>query len=185
MIRHKYNPRKATEAACVLLNLAGGKINYTVLIKLLYLVDRNAIDRWGKSVTTDSIVSMENGLVLSHILNHVKKYKPEAQLRKIWKKHISGRRGHSVILLEKPNIEELSQREINLLKEIYENYFHLGLRLIDFHHQLPEWINPGKFSIPVPIENILKVLGKSKTEISIIAEEIILENLHEEVISMA
>jgi len=48
-----FNERKATEAASVLLRLRGGQMSHLKLIKLLYLADREALDRWSVPITHD------------------------------------------------------------------------------------------------------------------------------------
>lgn len=52
---------KATQAAARLLRNRGGKMSYMKLIKLLYLADREALAQWGRSITTDTYVSMDKG----------------------------------------------------------------------------------------------------------------------------
>jgi hypothetical protein len=42
-------------------------MSYLKLIKLLYIVDREALLRWGRPVTTDRHVSMPKGPVVSQI----------------------------------------------------------------------------------------------------------------------
>ena len=39
--------------------MRGGKMSYMKLLKLLYLVDREALLRWGRPVSTDRYVSMD------------------------------------------------------------------------------------------------------------------------------
>lgn len=60
-----FDERKATQAACYLLSLNGGRMNYMKMIKLLYLSDREYITSYSNSITTDSYVSMDNGPVTS------------------------------------------------------------------------------------------------------------------------
>ena len=50
----RFNERRATEAAARFLKLRGGRMKYLKLIKLLYFLDREALLRWGRPVTTDS-----------------------------------------------------------------------------------------------------------------------------------
>ncbi len=47
----KFDEVRATQAAAVLLKLAGGQMNYTKLIKLLYLADKQTLARVGKPLT--------------------------------------------------------------------------------------------------------------------------------------
>lgn len=44
---YRFDEMKATQAAALFLELAGGRENYTKLIKLLYLLDREALIRQG------------------------------------------------------------------------------------------------------------------------------------------
>lgn len=64
-MRTRYREEKATEAAARLLKLRGGAMSHMKLIKLLYLLDREAYVRWGRPVTYDTYVSMPHGPVLS------------------------------------------------------------------------------------------------------------------------
>ena len=65
----RFNEAKATQAAACLLKLRGGQMSYLKLVKLLYLADREALLRWDRPITTDRYVSMDNGPVLSRVLN--------------------------------------------------------------------------------------------------------------------
>src|SRR5229473_2225152 len=63
----RFNQTKAAQAAAVFLRLRGNKMSYLKLIKLLYLLDRTALDRWERPVTGDRYVSMKLGPVLSNV----------------------------------------------------------------------------------------------------------------------
>ena len=52
---------KATQVAARYLRLAGGRLQYLALIKLLYKTDREALKRWGIPVTTDTHSSLKLG----------------------------------------------------------------------------------------------------------------------------
>lgn len=69
----RFNERRATEAAAKFLKLRGGRMSYLKLIKLLYLLDREALLRWGRPVTTDRYVSMDNGPVVSRIYDLIRR----------------------------------------------------------------------------------------------------------------
>ena len=60
----RFNERRATEAAARFLKLRGGRMSYLKLIKLIYFLDREALLRWGRPVTGDRYVSMDNGPVV-------------------------------------------------------------------------------------------------------------------------
>lgn len=60
-MRLRFNEAKATQAASRLLRLRGGRMSYLKLIKLLYIVDREAILRWGRPVTTEGTSQCQRG----------------------------------------------------------------------------------------------------------------------------
>jgi uncharacterized phage-associated protein len=64
-MKPRFNEQKATQAAARFLKLANGKMNYLKLIKLLYLLDRESLNRRGRPVTGDQYYSMKLGPVLS------------------------------------------------------------------------------------------------------------------------
>jgi hypothetical protein len=175
-----YNPKKATQAAGVLIKKAGGQINFTVLLKLLYLSDRKALDIYGIPVTTDAAYKMKSGMVLSHTYNLIKKDPHDAKLRTYWSSYVSDQEDTDVRLLKDTPTDELSDIEIELLGQVFDEFAPFGLKLIDIHHELPEWSDPGRSSIRVSIEEILAALGKTKGQISEIEKEITLHNLHAE-----
>ena len=66
-----FDEKKATQAAACFLKLADGGLNYMVLIKDLYLADRQALAGWGRSITNDKYYSMKCGPVLSNVLDQI------------------------------------------------------------------------------------------------------------------
>jgi uncharacterized phage-associated protein len=74
-VRFTFNERKAIQAAGRLIQLAGGEMNYLALMKLLYLVDREALFHLGRPITGDKVVAMKHGPVLSRIFDLVSKKK--------------------------------------------------------------------------------------------------------------
>src|SRR5437868_161662 len=106
----RFNERRATEAAAFFLKLRGGRMSYLKLIKLLYLLDREALLRWGRPVTTDRYVSMDNGPVVSRIYNLIREQSAPGT-DPIWRSYISAPLEWEVSLLSSPDPEELSPAE--------------------------------------------------------------------------
>ncbi len=148
-------------------------LNYTKLIKLLYLVDREALIRWDSTITKDSYSSLDNGIVLSNLYDLIRnKERPENQY--LWNTYFitEGYDLKSIIKDDLPE-DELSDREKGLIKEIFEKYKHYSwAELVDIvHHKLPEWKNPHGSSIPLPVNEILEKIGRTQKEIHDIEEE--------------
>jgi hypothetical protein len=74
-INFKFDERKAAQVAGRLISQGGGEMNYMALLKLLYLIDREALLRWGKTITGDKIVAMKHGPVLSRIFDLISQKK--------------------------------------------------------------------------------------------------------------
>jgi uncharacterized phage-associated protein len=164
MIHFDYNEKKATQAAVVLLKNAGGRIDYYLLTKMLYIAERESLKRWNRVMFGGKLASMEFGPAHSSILDS-SKYKD--MTTKYWMENIEKPSSDNVVIFKDTNIddEELSQREINLLNDLYIKY-----RDFDFHdmkkltHEFPEYENT-KSSIPISVDDILQKAFNRNTEV--------------------
>ncbi len=158
----RFNERRATEAAARFLRLRGGRMSYLKLIKLLYLLDREALLRWGRPVTTDRYVSMDNGPVVSRIYDLIRE-EPAPGTDPVWRHYISAPEGYEVALVAEPETDELSRAEAALIEEVFDKFGKLNRwDLVRFSHELPEWQDPNGSAIPIQYRDILRA-GK-KTE---------------------
>lgn len=169
----RFNQAKATQAAARLLRLRGGRMSYIKLIKLLYFADREALLLWGRPITTDVYVSMDNGPVVSQIYNLIREEdKPGS--RGAWRQYISQSKDFDVELLsENPPCDELSRAEENLLDKIFEKYGHLNRwDLVKLSHDLPEWQDPHGSAFPIEYSDILRAEKKTIAEIFALEQEL-------------
>lgn len=174
-MRLRFNEAKATEAAARLLKLrAGGRMSYMKLIKLLYLVDREALLRWGRAVTTDRHVSMDQGPVVSRIYELIRGEPQPGEKGSIWRQFISEPRGtFEVDLLGTPEAAELSIAEEKLIDEIFALHGHkTRWQLRDLCHALPEWRDPQGSALPIEYRDILAACQKTEAEIATVEQEI-------------
>lgn len=171
-IKFTFNERKAVQAAGRLIGHSGGEMNYFALMKLLYLVDREALIRFGKPITGDKVVAMKHGPVLSRIydlVSHKKQRLPTSD----WHKFIPrpGAYVYTVKFAGVPETSELSQAEVALVDEIYtRHHAKTEWELTHFTHTLPEWSDPKGTSIPIPFEKILRGAGVSAAQMRGITE---------------
>lgn len=168
----RFNERRATEAAARFLKLRGGRMSYLKLIKLLYLLDREALLRWGRPVTTDRYVSMDNGPVVSRIFDLIRE-EPAPGTDPVWRHHISAPSGYEVTLLSEPETDELSCAEESLIGEIFSNYGKLSRwELVNLSHGLPEWQDPKGSAIPIEYRDILRAGKKTESEVAAVESEL-------------
>ncbi|MDR3741714.1 MAG: Panacea domain-containing protein [Terracidiphilus sp.] len=165
-----FDEKKATEAAAFLLKLRGGKMSYLKLIKLLYLADREALRRWGFSITNDRHVSMPHGPVVSNTYNLM----IEDTEKPFWAHYISAPLGdYELELRGECPTDKLSRAEERLLTEIFSEFGQMNRwALRDYTHGLPEWRDPNGSSLPISVRDILEAQGVSVQDISDITDDL-------------
>lgn len=174
-IQFRFHPEKAVEAAAMLLKLHGKPMKYLGLLKMLYIADRLALERMEQPITGDHYVSMDYGPVLSGVYNLIKG-KPVDNALPLWSKFISHHNENYVSLVSDPGDEELCEEEEEIIQQVYQTFGHLDpFDVAEWTHDLPEWKNPHGSAIPIPVEDILKNVGKSDEEIGEIQREAIRE----------
>jgi uncharacterized phage-associated protein len=147
-------------------------MSYLKLIKLLYIVDREALIRWGRPVTTDRYASMDQGPVVSHIYNLITGEMPPG-IRTYWQECISPRPNHEVELVNDPGDDELSKAEEDLIDEVFAEHGQKSRWvLVNYTHDLPEWQDPNGSSIPISHRDILRAAHKTDAEIEAVESEL-------------
>ena len=141
-------------------------MNILKLVKLVYLVDRQALLTFGRPVTFDHFFCMIHGPVVSSTMDCINAI-PEDETTTYWSDFITPRDGHSVCLLRDPMSDQLSPAEESVVAEIYENFgrmTHWELR--DYTHTLPEWKAPReKTRVPLPYGEVMKAAGWTNEDI--------------------
>ncbi|MGA2740144.1 MAG: Panacea domain-containing protein, partial [Bryobacteraceae bacterium] len=171
-MRLRFNEVKATQAASRLLRLRGGRMSYLKLIKLLYIIDREALIRWGRTVTTDRHVSMPKGPVVSQIYDLITGDEPPNE-ETFWRQHVSSPQDFEIQLQKDPGDDELSNAEEALIDEIFDEHGHKSRwELVRLTHDLPEWQDPCGGSIPIAYRDILRAANKTEAEIAAVESEI-------------
>jgi uncharacterized phage-associated protein len=171
-IQFAFNERKAAQAAARLIQHSGGEMNYLALMKLLYLVDREALIRLGRPVTGDTVVAMKHGPVLSRVYDLVS-HKKQGFPASHWHQFIP-RPGRYVYTVRFSGLTDpacLSEAETAVIDDVFAQYRDKDeWELVAFTHALPEWRDPGDSSAPIPYEDILHAAGASEDDIEAIAD---------------
>jgi len=164
LVMPKYNEEKATQMAAFLLQQSDCRMGLLKHTKIMYNIQREAIERWSFPITYDPIYSMPDGQVLSETYDNTK---PENH-RAFWDKYIDTDRSKNIVSLRKScPTGQLCRAEMSLIKEIYNRDKDKTLdQLLKEHHDYPEWTDPGESSIPTDYAKLLKVLGKTPEQIS-------------------
>ncbi|AFM14046.1 Panacea domain-containing protein [Turneriella parva] len=160
MVSFEFDEKRVSQVCAHIIQKSKGRINYTKLLKILYLIDREALKLWNHSLTGDTPVSMDNGPVLSRIYNHIKGV--ASSTSNYWSQFISTD-GYDVRLMREPEVDEISPADLEIIDSVYEIYKDYPYtKLIDICHELPEWVNPNGSSTPIYFETIFKHLQKDE-----------------------
>jgi uncharacterized phage-associated protein len=174
-VSNNFREDRVTQASAVLLKEAGGKMPYMLLVKLLYLADRESLKKFGYPITFDEYFSMELGPILSNTLNLIKN-RSLNESSSSWRKSISLPKNYYIELKDTDiSYGELSKVDIEILKSVYSKYGHMNRfelsRLL--HKQLPEYkVTTRGNRYPITYHDILSALGDSEEEILRVEEEI-------------
>jgi hypothetical protein len=176
-MKARYREDKAVQIAALLLEKECECMNYTKLIKLMYVIEQRSIINRGIPVTFDNLYSLPNGPILSSTLDNIngQTYASDSSL---WSQFIvkSKRDPYAVELIKNPGIGKLSRAEIALINEVYQELGYMTYRqLIDWVHDpqnIPEWQDPDGSSIPIKIQDILSKAGYSEDEIQELVDEL-------------
>ncbi len=163
-----FDDKKATQVAARLVEKKGGRLEYLHVMKMLYAIDRLSLAKWGQPVIGGSYCSMRKGPVISEVFDLIK---GERESRS-WSGHLQTK-GYDLVLRKPAGTNELSRAEADLVDTVFVM---LGNRsrwdiVKEMHDEFHEWKDPGSSSRPIPVEAILKAVGKKDAEIDAIARE--------------
>ncbi|WP_176722322.1 Panacea domain-containing protein [Candidatus Thiosymbion oneisti] len=170
-----FNERKAAQMAAYLLHKRGGTMSHLKLMKLLYLADREAMDRYGAPISGDLLVAMPHGPALSNTLNHMDgdvESSPGG-----WTDWISDQADYELMLRNPVSVEdldELSEAELDVLDAVWEQFGSMGRwALRDYTHtHCPEWEDPRGSSNPIPYYRVFRALGRSLQDARALSDRI-------------
>ena len=157
----------------------GGVIPVLKLIKLLYLSDRAALQRYGEPITYDLPVSMDHGPVLSRALNLINgdtNGAPAAQ----WEEWMGLRHGNDVAVkrqFSRDDLDELSNADTDVLEAVWHDFGHMDKwTLRDWTHaHCAEWEDPDGSSTPIDEVQRLRAVGIPADQARALADEICAE----------
>ena len=171
-----FDQRKTAAAAAFLLDAAGGRVEYIRLLKLLYLADREAWNCFGRPITGDNYVSMDQGPVLSRTYDLIKNEGTDDEAtsaRRPWDQAIERADRYNVKLRSAVDLGPLSEAETDILGAVHNRWRRVPTwDLIELlHRELPEWTNPKGSCMEITPSDILTALGKGDEEVAAIAKD--------------
>lgn len=156
---------RVTQMAAYLLKKQGGRMAYLKLLKLLYLVERQAMAKWGEPISGDSFVSMPQGPVLSQTYDLIKNDSTSP-----WCHLIKGDSNWEVSLVHEISIDdldELSPAEIKIIDQVFEEFGKMSrFEIVKYtHDNCKEWQDPHGSSYPIKPESVYRAMGKNENQV--------------------
>lgn len=141
-------------------------INLMKALKLLYLVDREALAQGDSPITGDSAVAMKLGPVLSTTYDLMKTpsdWPDPTEDESLWLRHFQTESYNLTLRAPTPD-DRLSAFDRKVIHAVAQTYGHLDhWALSDRTHAFPEWQKNerGNTAVPIPLRDILEALGKA------------------------
>tara|TARA_R110000796_G_scaffold95459_3_gene200714 strand:+ start:3368 stop:3928 length:561 start_codon:yes stop_codon:yes gene_type:complete len=162
-----FSEAKVAQMAAFFLDKNEGRMPYLKLMKLLYLADRECLDRHGYTISDDRMVSMPHGPVLSRTYDLMK-----GTSQGEWDKWVADEANYEVSLRKPVDHEdeyfflELSVADMEIMDDVYKQFGHMPrFDLRDYtHDHCQEWKDPHGGSRPITPYEIFKALGRSDDE---------------------
>lgn len=159
-----FKTRKAAQVAAFFARKEGGSINLLKLVKLIYLANRRAMEKYDYPLFDDYLYSMDHGPVNSTVYDYINGARRDAE---DWEEFVTSRSGYNVGLRHKKapsdsDLDELSDSDLGILTKIWARFGKMDQwELVKFTHQnCPEWEDPRGTSVSIPYERVFKALGK-------------------------
>ena len=168
-----FNLEKIIQACNYLLKKNDFSLNYTKLIKILYLADKESLKGSLQTITGDTYVSMDNGPVLSKLYDLIKGRYKNKDAQNLWDSRFIRDEYNLIAATDRIPQSELSAFEMKILDQIYLHFkkFSLGEIINYVHKNCPEWKDPNGSSIPIKPTEILESIGRTPEEIEWILKE--------------
>jgi len=178
MIKFQFDVKKIVQIVNYLLKLNKDKINYTKLMKMLYISDKELLKQNDFTITGDQYYSLDNGPILSNVYDLIGDKHSDKNMQLYWDTFFC-KEGYDVKLVHDNQLpgDKISKAEKDVLDKIDKQFKKKSFGdLIDYTHDeklFPEvkWKEAGESSIELSIEDILKSIGRTEEEIKMIEEE--------------
>ncbi|WP_372095668.1 Panacea domain-containing protein [Tistrella mobilis] len=163
---HGFKSKKSAHVAALFAILSGGKINILKLAKLMYLAERESMDRYDEPMFYDDLFSLKHGPITQQSLDGVNG-KSDGD---VW---TLVQRTHYDVCVSDDSIsedclDELSKADTDIIHDLWTRFGHMKqYDLRDWtHRNCTEWERPDETvrKKPISYKRVFEALGKSDAE---------------------
>ena len=166
------------------------KLNYTKLIKLMYLADRESIRETNVAITGDAYYSLNNGPILSGVYDLIKGRYTDSASQNLWNARFIKDGYNLMLAIDRIPDSKLSECEKEILDKIDAEYHDANwqtmIQIVHNPHVCPERQNPNGSRLPIEKKTILESLGRTEEEIDfILSEDVYYRNEEKELAALS
>jgi len=158
-----YDEAKAAQVAAYFLHRGGGTMEYIKIIKLIYLAERENLNRYHEPLTGDLLFSLNQGPIVSTTLDCINK--KATRNGEIWDQWIESPTGYCISLKadlkSTEDLEDLSIDDLEIVEDTWKRFGGMSWKqLIRYtHYNCPEWRFPNGSRIPIEYSDVFRALG--------------------------
>ncbi len=161
-----FQSAKAAQIAAYFTSKSGGKIEKLKLAKLLYLAEREHLDRFDRPMTMDEFYSLPHGPICSSSLNGIDGKLGSGdewdRVKAYGKDQVHGR------VVVRDELDEVSNAEFKVLEHVWDSFGSMSANQVrTWTHvpaNCPEYTEVVKTRMPITYEEVLKALGKDNAK---------------------
>jgi len=129
MTNQKFDRDSTITSLLYLISKAHGKIDYYTLVKLMYFADKKHFHTWAHTITGDIFARMPHGSTGSNTLDLLCAARGDTDYTKAditFAQHFFRFEPNNIVVaLTEPDLDNLSDAEIDTLDKVYDQYAHL------------------------------------------------------------
>lgn len=171
-----FSEQRVAQMAAYLLHKRGGRMAYIKLLKLLYLADREAMGKWGESISGYCFVSMAHGPVLSQTYDLIKCGSGSAT-EIGWDFWIKDEDNYEMSLrqpvADRDCFDELSDAELEILDSVFAKFGRMKrFEIVRYtHDHCAEWEDPHGSSFPISPEAVFHAVETKEERVQALVRQ--------------
>jgi uncharacterized phage-associated protein len=161
-MNRRLDVEKAVQAVGVILRREGKRATRLRILKLLYIADRECLERTGSFLLGSKVIAMKHGPLHSEVLDLIN----GAHAGEPYWSRFFGNENKYVVLSNEPDVGRLSRKEVALLNEVVDERQGLDdWEVVDETHSFHEWLKnypdrTERTSYPISLDDLIDAVGR-------------------------
>ena len=158
---YDFDSTKAIQLILYILEKNGGEADFIKIFKILYFADQKHLAKFGRAMTNDNYIAMNHGPVPSNVYDIFKILKGQSLFNNMadaFTPYFKIENNQNVISLRKPDLDEMSESEVECLDEAITENNDLGFAELSAKSHDSAWISAERNG-EIPLLKIAEAAG--------------------------